>query len=156
VLNRFGRQYPAAPPPKVVGRTDWRVHASVHGFEEAVFHVLENALNAHRSAGVAVPVEIELTTSSEQIDIVVRDRGEGIRTDLEDRLLSPFVTSRLPGDGLGLGLTLTALALRRSGGDVALSSRPDGGTEVRLSFLPARADAPLLFDEDDSEDIAAR
>ena len=55
-----------------------------------------------------------------------------------------------------LGLTLTALALRRSGGDVDLRPRTGGGTEVCLSFLPARAEVPLLFEADDPEDIAAR
>ncbi|HCH64016.1 MAG: hypothetical protein CL927_18835 [Deltaproteobacteria bacterium] len=156
VMNRFQRAYPTAPPPEVNGRTDWRVHASVFGFEEAMFHILENALNANRAAGTTAAVEVEITTRTGQVELYIRDRGPGVRADLVDRVLSPFVTSSLPGGGLGLGLTLTALALRRSGGDVDLRPRTGGGTEVCLSFLPARAEVPLLFEADDPEDIAAR
>ena len=156
VLQRFQRSCPGAPFPRILGRTDRRVHASVHGFEDAVFHVLENAQTAQDAAGCTEPVEIEFIESADDVQVHIRDRGTGIRSDLQGRALSPFVTSHLPGEGLGLGLTLTALALRRAGGDVSLSPRPGGGTEARLHFLPARAQAPLLYDEDDTEELAAR
>jgi signal transduction histidine kinase len=156
VLRRFQQACPDAPAPRIYGRTDWRVHASVHGFEEALFHVLENAQNAQDIAGCAEAVEIEFIESFDNVRVHIRDRGPGIRSDLQGRALSPFVTSHLPGEGLGLGLTLTALALRRAGGDVSLDARPGGGTDAQLTFLPARAQAPLLYDEDDTEDLAAR
>lgn len=156
VLLRFQKRHPGAPTPQVVGRTDWRVHASVHGFEESLFHVLENAQTANDASGHTDPVEVTLTGNCDEVEILVRDRGPGLRADLKARALAPFVTSRLPGDGLGLGLTLTALALRRAGGDITLTDRAGGGTEVRLSLLPARADIPMLLEDDDTEDIAAR
>ncbi len=155
VLARLEDKNPTHPAPVVVGGTEWRVHASVHGFEEAVFHVVENAQFASVGVANAGPVVVEVESTDDHIIICVRDGGEGIRSDLEGRVLSPFVTGRPPGEGLGLGLTLAALAVRRAGGDVSIHARPEGGTEVRLVFLPARTPTELMLD-DETDDLAAR
>lgn len=154
VLRRIAAANPQAPAPIVSGGTEWRVHGSVHGFEEAVFNVLQNAVYAQSSAGRDEPVEVEIIASLDQVEFCVRDRGDGVREDLVGRVLSPFVTGRRPGEGLGLGLTLAALAVRRAGGDVSVHPRDGGGTEVRIGFLPARQTASMVMDDED--DLAAR
>ena len=85
---------------------------------------------------------------------VVRDRGAGVRPDLVGHELSPFVTGREPGMGLGLGLTVAALAVRRAGGDLTVRAREGGGTEVQVVFLPARQRQVQLVEDD--EVLAAR
>lgn len=154
VLARIRSISPAAPTPRFAGGTEWLVHASVHGFEEAFFGVLLNAIQAQEAAEVDAAVEVTVVATDELVEFTVRDRGTGVRADLEGRVLSPFVTGRPPGEGLGLGLTLAALAVRRAGGDVQVAPRVGGGTEVCLGFLHARARVPMIMDDD--EELAAR
>ncbi len=145
VLERVAARYPRALATEIVGDVEVAVHASVHGFEEALYHVILNGMQAQDGA----PVSIEIVTAHHQVDFHVRDRGCGVPADIVGREVKPFVTGRPAGEGLGLGLTLAAVALRRAGGDVIIQPREGGGTEVCLMFVPARARMPLLDDEDD-------
>jgi C4-dicarboxylate-specific signal transduction histidine kinase len=144
-----------APDPEVVGRTEWRVHGSIHGFEEALFNVLQNATHAQARRAPNQPVEIAFIDSPDQLYVRIRDNGPGIRSDIVGNELAPFVTGREPGEGLGLGLTFAALAVRRAGGEISIHARAGGGTEARLQFLHARRPAmEMLYDEE--SEVAAR
>lgn len=92
----------------------------------AVSEACTNAV-VHAYAG-AEPglLDLELSTGTDSIEVVIRDHGRGMmpRTD------SP---------GLGVGLPLMA-SLAES---LELTDRADGGTEVRMSF--AKADPDLAF-----------
>jgi len=160
VFARVDARYPEGPSPRVSGDVETAVHAAVHGFEEALYQVVVNAMQAHAEAGVDLPVRVEVDASDGLVEFTVRDHGAGIPRDIVDKVLSPFKSGRPPGEGLGLGLTLAALALRRAGGDVAVRQPPSGGTEVILAFLPARAAlSPLVemdLDDEDDDTLAAR
>lgn len=73
----------------------------------------------------------------------VEDHGVGIAPELGERVLLPFVSTRMGSGGSGLGLTvvhnLTVELLR---GQLRLSASPNGGTTVSLRF-PARCPKPL-------------
>lgn len=83
----------------------------------AVSEACANAVVHAYLPGEAGLLDLELSTRTGQIEIVVRDHGRGMmpRTD------SP---------GLGVGLPLMA-SLSES---LELTNRADGGTEVRMSF----------------------
>jgi len=156
VLARVSARYPRGPLPRIAGDVETTVHAAVHGFEEALYQVIANAMQAHAEAGIDLPVRVQVDASSDLVEITVRDQGAGIPRDIVDKVLSPFKSGRPPGEGLGLGLTLAALALRRAGGDVAIAQPPMGGTEVVLAFLPARASLSPSIEmdfDDDEEDV---
>ena len=154
VLRRLGEANPNAPAPVVRGATEQRVHGSVHGFEEALFNILQNAQHAHAMAAVDQPIEVDVVGDTDHVEFRIRDHGGGVRSDLIGHELSPFVTGREPGEGLGLGLTVAALAVRRAGGDLTIQAHPEGGTEVRIGFLPARRRRAFVLD--DEEELAAR
>jgi signal transduction histidine kinase len=155
VLRRLREANPMAPDPEVVGRTEWRVHGSIHGFEEALFNVLQNATHAQARRAPNQPVEIAFIDSPDQLYVRIRDNGPGIRSDIVGNELAPFVTGREPGEGLGLGLTFAALAVRRAGGEISIHARAGGGTEARLQLLHARRPAmEMLYDEE--SEVAAR
>lgn len=160
VRDRLHRRCPEAPAPTIRGEAERPVHASVHGFEETLYQVILNGVQAQEVAGVTTPVEVDVADHGDHIKFIVRDRGEGLSADIHNKgPLTPFVSGRAAGEGIGLGLTLAALALRRAGGDVWVRSREGGGTEVELAFLPARARLTMLIEDDDSlfdEEMAAR
>jgi len=77
------------------------------------------------------PVHVTASGGGGQVEIVVRDAGEGVAEDLRDRLFERFATGSRHGTGLGLFL-VRELA-RAHGGEA--SYRPADGAFV-LS-LPA-------------------
>ncbi len=64
----------------------------------------------------------------------IRDNGTGMDEDTFKHALEPFFTTKSPSENLGLGLYLAQSIVSRFGGDLQLSSTPDVGTTVILSF----------------------
>lgn len=89
--------------------------------------------------------EVRLMTFTEEDRVVlaIEDTGPGIPPDLRDRVFEPFFTTKPAGIGTGLGLSLVAQIVRRHGGDVRVSSTPQGGARLEL-WLPAFAPIPGL------------
>lgn len=97
--------------------------------ETTVFRIAQEALwNAVKHAG-ASQLEVELFRSGDRVVLWVRDNGRGLAPGGK-----PSVHPGRVGVGLG-GMVERAGAL---GGIVEITSRPDGGTEVRAEF-PAAA-----------------
>ncbi len=71
----------------------------------------------------------------------VEDRGCGIDPALRDRVLLPFVSTRLGSGGSGLGLTVVHnLVVELLGGRLSLAGAPGVGTTVQVRF-PLRGPA---------------
>jgi signal transduction histidine kinase len=132
----------AAGDPALDG-FDVRVHAAepatlLRGdsqlLDRAIRNLLHNAVQAEREAGRSGPVEVTVQAQPEGVEVVVADRGPGIRPDIRERLFHPFVTGR-PG-GVGLGLSLAQRIVVLHGGRIRLEDRQGGGARAVL-FFPA-------------------
>lgn len=66
--------------------------------------------------------------------ISVADTGEGIPSDVLERVFEPFFTTKPVGQGTGLGLSQVYGFVQQSGGFVRLESAPGRGTTVRLAL----------------------
>lgn len=77
--------------------------------------------------------------------ITVIDRGPGIPPEMWEQVFTPFF--RLEGSrsretgGTGLGLSVARSIVRRHGGDIALSNRPEGGLIVTVTLPEEKDDA---------------
>lgn len=94
--------------------------------------LLKNGLDA--SSPAAPPVALTCLIDGPHLVFVVRDHGSGMDATTLARADEPFFTTKEAGRGLGLGLYLARSAAERFGGGLSLSSRPDNGTTVRLTF----------------------
>jgi signal transduction histidine kinase/ActR/RegA family two-component response regulator len=70
------------------------------------------------------------------VRLSIADTGTGIDPGLLARVLEPFFTTKLPGQGTGLGLSMAKGFAEQSGGGLTIESRPGRGTTVYL-WLPA-------------------
>jgi C4-dicarboxylate-specific signal transduction histidine kinase len=78
------------------------------------------------------------------LELRVDDSGSGIAEDIRDRMFEPFVTTKRTV-GVGMGLTIARHSLRSLGGEVTVSSRPEGGASATLVHPlrdPRRKDRP--------------
>ncbi len=68
--------------------------------------------------------------------ITVRDTGEGIPREIQDRVFDPFFTTKGPALGGGLGLATVYGIARQAGGSADVESLPGQGAAISV-YLPA-------------------
>lgn len=100
--------------------------------EQVVVNLLVNAAQALPDPDKAIAVVV--CTEVDQVHLEVADEGIGMPPEIVARLGQGFYTTR--SDGSGLGWTIIRRLVGRHGGVVAIESRPQAGTRVRIS-LPA-------------------
>ena len=125
VAQRTGREV-------LVEADDSVVDARVDPLRRAVSNLLDNAAKFDGTGG-----HIDVRVA--QGVITVSDRGPGIPMEERSRVFDRFhrteAARSLPGSGLGLAIV--AEVARANGGDVSISDRVGGGTEVSLRLQPA-------------------
>jgi len=105
--------------------------------QQVLLNLVMNAMDAMASTPVVqrlVAISTRVTESGD-IEILVSDRGHGIRTLENGRLFEPFFTTK--EHGLGLGLTICSTIVQAHGGTISLSNNEDGGA-VAGFWLPAQ------------------
>ena len=107
----------------------------------AIEAIIRNACEALGSGG-RVEVLVRRGKSSElaRLEIVVRDNGPGMSSEVRRHAFDPFFSGREAGRGLGFGLSKCWRIVQEHGGEVVLESTPGGGTEVVLR-LPCRQES---------------
>jgi signal transduction histidine kinase len=105
---------------------------------QALVNLLENAL-FHVPRGGEVRVESRRVGTFWRLSVL--DNGPGIKPELRERVLAPFVSMR-PG-GTGLGLALVQKIVTAHDGRVEVLESPSGGARFDLLFpCGDRAEAP--------------
>jgi PAS domain S-box-containing protein len=102
--------------------------------KRGLFEVVKNAA---QFSCVGSTIEIVLTIQPEQLEIIVRDEGDGIMTEELNRVFDPFFRGSTISEikGLGLGLTLAKAAVEAHQGTIEIESVLHQGTSVRV-MLP--------------------
>jgi signal transduction histidine kinase len=108
-------------------------HGDLTATDVIVGQLLENAFKYSPDGGA---VTVRARPAGEWIEVTVEDEGIGIAPGDHERIFERFVQGEA-GDrrrfgGIGLGLYIVRQLARAQGGDVVASSRPGGGTRMRL------------------------
>jgi len=120
------------------------VEADRQHVQEAVNHLIENALQAMPNGGSlclrTAPVEAAALTrglhQSGGVAIEVADTGQGIKPDHLAQIFQPFFTTKQAGRGTGLGLAIVQETVRAHDGRITVESEPGKGTTFTI-HLPA-------------------
>ncbi len=104
------------------------------GFER-LERVLANLLdNALRASGPDEVAELTARSANGFLELLVEDRGAGMRPDQLRRVFEPFVSFR--AGGTGLGLAISRQIVMALGGSLSLTARRDGRGVTALARVP--------------------
>jgi len=110
--------------------TDDHVEANATEVREVFVNLIFNALDAMPAGG---KIELRETKRGAWLVVEVRDTGEGIPPEFQDRIFEPFFTTK-GSQGSGLGLAVSYGIIKRHGGTIEAGSAPGGGTVFTLKF----------------------
>jgi len=105
---------------------------------QVFWNLARNGLEAMPDGGV---LRVELRSSEEEVVLVMRDEGRGIRREELRRMFEPFRSTT--SMGLGLGLAIVYRIIKEHRGDIDVRSVAEQGTEVevRLPLVPVETPA---------------
>jgi PAS domain S-box-containing protein len=107
--------------------------------QQVMLNLVMNAMDAMASTPAAHRGILISTRAKDGIvDVLVKDRGDGINSKENGRLFEPFYTTK--AHGLGLGLALCSTIIKAHQGNLTLVNG-DGGGAVATFSLPAQQPA---------------
>jgi len=109
------------------------VPADAGQLRQVLVALLMNALDASSPGG-----SIRVATSrigSGHVVLAVEDDGAGIPREVQDKIWSPFFSTKPFGEATGLGLAISHGIVTAHGGSIELDSEPGRGTRIRV-LLP--------------------
>jgi putative PEP-CTERM system histidine kinase len=128
-------------PVKVSGDAALVAKADPAGLEQALGHLVQNAIEA---SAANEPVELRFFESGGDVAIEVIDRGHGMSAAfVRDRLFQPFVSTK--DQGFGIGAYEARALILAMGGRLDVESGEGEGTRFTL-YLPAAADRPFHYE----------
>ena len=96
--------------------------------EQVVINALTNARESIGRGG-----RIHISSHGNPAGFVVADNGPGIPTEVNEKLFTPFFSTKSTGQGVGL--TLTREILEAHGAGYRLRTEEDGWTRLRVTFV---------------------
>lgn len=125
----------------------WDVYIDPGQLEQVVMNLAINARDAMPDGGSLVIETSHVIVDSnyckthpslrpgEFLCLSVRDTGEGMPMEIQERIFEPFFTTKQRGEGTGLGLATTLGIIRQAGGDIDVTSSLGRGSLFRV-LLP--------------------
>lgn len=107
------------------------VKADADQLQQVLINLLLNGFDASKPGQT---VQLWAEPGGSTVELVVQDTGHGMNEDEQRRIFDPFWTTKKPGQGTGLGLAVVAQVVRNHGGQLNVSSQPELGTTVRVSW----------------------
>jgi len=115
------------PLPRMMGRPQQ--------LAQVVVNLLINAAQATPEQG-----QISLSTrqEKEEVVLVVRDTGQGMAPEVQEKLFQPFFSTKPIGEGTGMGLAVVHGIVSAHGGRIQVESQPGKGSTftIRLPLAP--------------------
>jgi signal transduction histidine kinase/ActR/RegA family two-component response regulator len=111
--------------------------------QQVLMNLIGNARQAIVQAGKAGTIRLRTARNGDRrMALQVIDDGPGIPQAILARIFDPFFTTKPAGVGTGLGLAIVLSVVREHGGQVSVSSPPDGGSIFTVE-LPVEAESSV-------------
>ncbi len=119
------------------------IRGDAEKLRRVVINLVGNSLDALEEAGTEAPrIDVALgeNLAGTEVWLRVRDNGPGIDAEAQQKMFSPFFTSKANGTGLGLAITKKLVEAHQ--GQIEVTSEPGQGAEFVLTFAKAREPVP--------------
>ncbi|HUR89067.1 MAG TPA: PAS domain S-box protein [Ramlibacter sp.] len=146
-LLQFDLDLAPSLPPALVDSTQ---------FEAGLLNLIVNARDATADGGrISVttrvrqlkPGEVPPLEAGAYVEVAVEDTGTGMSSEVLDRAIEPFFTTKEVGKGTGLGLSQVYGMVQQCNGAMHIRSAPNEGTTVSM-FFPVDESAVAMPAED--------
>ena len=103
-------------------------------------NLMTNAFQAVHSKKMSTPqgfvpkVGVSSVLNADSVTIIVEDNGDGIPSDMRDKIFQPFFTTKPTGQGTGLGLSISFDIIKAHGGTITIESSPEIGTKFNINL----------------------
>ena len=106
------------------------IHADADMLYQSFLNIFLNAMQAMPNGGI---IEVAVRSNSKVVTINFDDQGQGIATEILEKIWDPFFTTKEMGTGLGLGMVKNII--ESHGGNIQIDNRAQGGTRVTVELL---------------------
>jgi two-component system NtrC family sensor kinase len=105
--------------------------------QQVLLNLLNNAIDAISQKGGAMEGQIRITAQNQdgRVRISITDNGCGIKEADQQKIFSPFFTTKPVGQGTGLGLAVSYAIIDKMGGTIEVESLEGLGTTFSI-YLP--------------------
>ena len=119
---------------QLLGDTSLCAMVDSSALEQAVGHLLQNAIDASSAA----PVSVRVSAARDSVTIAIADKGVGMDGDfVRNRLFQPFASTK--SGGFGIGAFEARALITAMGGRLSVDSRPGQGTTFTITLVAAEA-----------------
>ena len=120
---------------RMLGQASAAVVGDPAGLEQAVKHLLQNAVDA---SSPDQPVTVRVVAAADQVAVEIADRGCGMDGEfVRARLFQPFASTKQ--GGFGIGAYEARALIRAMGGQLSVESQPRQGTRFTIHLQAAQA-----------------
>jgi PAS domain S-box-containing protein len=140
---------------------DVTVLAEPSQIQQVVMNLANNAAYAMRADGGELTIGLSTVTGPKSHDegvgprryvkLTMKDTGEGITQEVQNRMFEPFFTTKEQGYGTGMGLAVVYGIVQNWGGTIEVESEIGKGS--RFNILIPQAAVPPMMEEEEEEDI---
>ncbi len=107
-----------------------KAQGNAENLKQCLVNLVKNAMEAMPEGGTFI---LRAQRNGAFVQLDVEDTGKGISPEIQDKIFSPFFSTK--HEGAGLGLAMTRKVIEDMGGKVTLDSQVGKGTRVSL-FVP--------------------
>jgi two-component system NtrC family sensor kinase len=107
--------------------------------QQVILNLILNGTQAmYPKGGGELAIRTRLLPGGDNVELCVRDTGEGIAPENLAKIFDPFFTTKAEGKGVGLGLAVLYGIVKAHDGEVEVASRQNEGTSFSVT-LPLKA-----------------
>lgn len=107
-----------------------------HQLQQVFVNLLLNAIDAIAEEGT---IQVEAMRQGDQLQVRIRDDGEGISLEHRNKIFNPFFTTKEVGKGTGLGLSVSYGIIQGLGGSIEVDSTPGAGSTFIVTLAAEEA-----------------
>jgi signal transduction histidine kinase len=79
-------------------------------------------------------VSVSTRKIDQSVEIIVEDNGDGMPSELRDKIFQPFFTTKPTGEGTGLGLSISYDIIKAHGGEIRVESSQGNGSKFVITL----------------------